>query len=146
MSKSKPIVAGLALALLAAGSLGAAQRSFVIIVHVKNPTLALSRQEVSRMFLKQRARWDHGERVRPVDLADTVEVREEFSLAIFRRRTVDIEDHWKSMVFSGRDVPPSEKSSEAEVLAYVAANPGAIGYVSVEMPLTQGVKAIEIID
>ena len=98
------------------------------------------------MFLKQRARWDHGERVRPVDLTEDAEIRERFSLAIFRRRTLDIENHWKTMVFSGRDVPPPEKASELEILDYVAANPGAIGYVSRENYLPPGVKAVEIVD
>lgn len=119
---------------------------FIVVVHAANPTTVLSRQEVSRMFLKQRGRWDHGERVRPVDPSESWELREDFSLAIFRRRTRDIEEHWKSMVFSGRDVPPPEKGSEQEVLEYVAAQPGGIGYVSRGIPLLDGVKVIEIVD
>jgi ABC-type phosphate transport system substrate-binding protein len=142
----RSILAALATFLLWAGGAAAQNLGFVVVIHAGNPTATLSRQEISRMFLKQRARWDHGERVRPVDLTETKSVREQFSLAIFRRRTIDIEDHWKSQVFSGRDVPPTEKASEPEVLDYVAANPGAIGYVSPGTALPPGVKAIEIVD
>lgn len=136
----------LALALGASTSLQAGDIDFIVVIHAVNPTQLLSRHEVARMFLKQRNRWDHGERVRPVDLSELRTVREQFSLEIFRRRTIDIEDHWKSQVFSGRDVPPTEKASETEVLEYVAANPGAIGYVSRGTPLPAGVKTLEIVD
>jgi hypothetical protein len=34
------------------------------------------------------------------------------------------------MIFSGRSLPPPELGSDDEVLRYVLAHPGAIGYVS----------------
>ncbi len=148
MVTRRTVLAGLlAFALLpTAPSAASNDPAFVVIIHAENPTDALSRREVSRMFLKQRKRWDHGERVRAVDLSEGRKVRESFSLGIFRRRTRDIENHWKSMVFSGRDVPPPEKASEAEVMEYVARHPGAIGYVSTETPLIEGVEPLEIIE
>ena len=148
MVTRRTVLAGLlAFALLpAAPSAADGDSGFVVVVHADNPTDALSRREVSRMFLKQRKRWDHGERVRPVDLSEGQKVRDAFSLGIFRRRTLDIENHWKSMVLSGRDVPPPEKASEAEVLEYVATHAGAIGYVSPETPLIEGVAPLAIIE
>jgi ABC-type phosphate transport system substrate-binding protein len=141
------MLAGLfAVALATAGSLRAQEADFVVVINAVNPTQLLSRQEIARMFLKQRNRWDHGERVRPVDLSELRTIREQFSLEVFRRRTIDIEDHWRSLVFSGRDVPPTEKASEVEVLEYVAANPGAIGYVARSTPLPPGIKVLEIVD
>lgn len=119
---------------------------FLLVANAANPTEELSRQEVARMFLKQRVRWDHGERVRPVDLSSSWKVRDIFSTVVFRRSTMDIEDHWKQMVFSGRDVPPPEKSSEQEILDYVSGHPGAVGYVSAGTPLPEKVKVIRVID
>jgi hypothetical protein len=98
------------------------------------------------MFLKEMTRWRHGERVRPVDLPEPAPLRERFSLAVHQQRVLDIETHWKSLVFSGRDVPPPKKATEVEVLAYVAAQPGAIGYVSADMPLPEGVKRLDLLD
>lgn len=146
MLKIRLVVLALVALLLPAVTHAAKTSDFVIIVNSANPTEDLSRQEVARMFLKQRARWDHGERVRPVDLSGSWKVRDDFSLAVFRRTTRDIEEHWKRMVFSGRDVPPPEKGSEQEILDYVELNPGAIGYLSRGTPLSRRVKVIEIVD
>lgn len=142
---SAALVAALLLALPAVAQ-SSKWGEFVLIVHVSNPTEELSRQEVARMFLKQRARWDHGERVRPVDLSEAWEVRGDFTSAIFRRTVLDIEEHWKKKVFSGRDVPPPKKASEQEILDYVASHPGAIGYVSSEITLPDDVKLIQVIE
>jgi ABC-type phosphate transport system substrate-binding protein len=41
-------------------------------------------------------------------------------------------------------VPPPEKASPTEVLAYVRANPGGIGYVPAGTALPDGVKALKV--
>jgi hypothetical protein len=46
-------------------------------------------------------------------------------------------------VFSGRDTPPAIKASDASVLEFVRANPGAIGYVSPGADLA-GVKVVSV--
>ncbi len=51
---------------------------------------------------------------------------------------------WQSAIFSGRDIPPPKKATDAEVVAFVARYPGAIGYVSRTTPLVAGVKVLQI--
>ena len=43
-----------------------------------------------------------------------------------------VANYWQRQIFSGRGTPPPIKESDAEVIAFVAANPGAIGYVSAD--------------
>jgi ABC-type phosphate transport system substrate-binding protein len=50
--------------------------------------------------------------------------------------------YWQQMIVSGRGVPPA-KTSDQDVLAYVKANPGAIGYVGADAP-TEEVKVIAL--
>ena len=52
--------------------------------------------------------------------------------------------YWQKMIFSGREVPPPEKTSSAEVVAYVRANRGAIGYVAADAALGAGVRVLKI--
>ena len=46
-------------------------------------------------------------------------------------------------MFSGRDVPPAIAKSDAEVLAFVRANRGAVGYVTAGADLA-GVKVLAV--
>jgi len=48
------------------------------------------------------------------------------------------------MIFSGREVPPVEKTSGEEALAFVRDNTGAIAYVAAGTPLGRGVKALTV--
>ena len=54
--------------------------------------------------------------------------------------------YWREMIFSGRASPPLEAAWEAEALAFVRANAGAIGYVSATGLPFEGVKAVEVVD
>ena len=47
-------------------------------------------------------------------------------------------------IFTGRGFPPVEKSSDAEVAAFVAGNASAIGYVSSAATLPNGVKVVKV--
>jgi ABC-type phosphate transport system substrate-binding protein len=91
---------------------------------------SLTRAQVSQMFLKKLARWPDGKPVVAVDQAKTAAIREVFSRTVLGRGATAVVAFWQQQIFSGADVPPAEKASEAEVIAFVKATPGAIGYVS----------------
>ena len=80
----------------------------------------------------------------PVDLSANSPVREAFSLAIHERDVNAVKSYWQRQIFSGRGVPPPEKASDSEVLAFVRANPGAVGYVSSGTAVGSGVKVLEV--
>ena len=54
-----------------------------------------------------------------------------------------IASYWQQQIFAGREVPPAEKAGDAAVLAFVKANPGAIGYISAGVT-ADGVKLLTI--
>jgi hypothetical protein len=142
-----PAVLGLAAVLaLAAGTPrpAAAAADFVVVVNAANSQAALPAAEVSNMFLQKTHKWESGERVKAVDLPESSPARETFSKAIHGRSTAAVKAYWQRMIFSGIDAPPPEKPSAAEVLAYVRANPGAIGYVPAGTQLPDGVKALKV--
>ena len=60
--------------------------------------------------------------------------REAFSKKVLGRSTTAVLAYWNQMVFSGRNVPPATRPSEADVVAFVRSTPGAIGYVSESTP------------
>lgn len=114
-----------------------------VIVNPKNPTSKLSKQFVADAFLKKRTRWGGDATIQPVDLGQKHSVRARFSRSMLDRDVGAVRRYWAQLVFSGRGVPPPEVTNEDAVMAYVAKNPGAIGYVSASATLT-GVKAVPI--
>jgi len=119
--------------------------SFVIIVNHALDQDTVSKEEVSRLFLKKTTRWSTGEVALPLDLDESSPVRRAFSLEIHGRKASAIKNYWTKLIFSGRKVPPSELS-QAEVIAYVRQHVGAIGYVSASAELGEGVKTISYSD
>jgi ABC-type phosphate transport system substrate-binding protein len=114
-----------------------------VIVNPKNPATKVSKQFISDAFLKKRTRWGNDSALQPVDLGQKHSVRARFSRSLLDRDVAAVRRYWAQLVFSGRGVPPPEVSDEDAVIAYVAKNPGAIGYVSASSTLT-GVKAVAI--
>lgn len=132
----------LLLAVLAAAPARAA--SFKVVVHEANPVRSMTADRASRLFLKKVTRWDDGSEVRPVDQRDDATARESFSESVHGKDVGSIQSYWQRMIFSGRATPPPELATDAEVLAFVRANPGAIGYVDGGVPAGSGVTVIEI--
>jgi hypothetical protein len=130
---------------LAAGIGGpAAAADVVVVVNVANPVTALPADEVSKLFLKKTAKWPDGARVMPVDLVDSSALREAFSKQIHGKGSSAIKAYWQRMIFSGQEVPPPEKPSIGEALAYVRGNPGAIGYAPAGADLGPGLKVLRV--
>jgi ABC-type phosphate transport system substrate-binding protein len=134
-------VIGLLLAL--AMSSGAYAASFKVVVNDSVKARSLSKTVASDYFLKKAKKWDDGSAVVPVDQIESSAVREQFSRAVHGKPTSAIKSYWTQQIFSGRDVPPVEKKSDAEVLAYVKANPGAIGYVA-DTTDTDGLRVVTV--
>lgn len=142
---SVPFYIAALVGLLIAARLSVAAEPFVMIVNAGNPVSALSTQELSSVYLKKTTRWPSGEEIQPVDLKDPSATRESFSHAIHGKSTAAVKAYWQKMIFSGREVPPSEKASDAEVVAFVRANRGAVGYVAAGAPLGEGVKVVKVV-
>ena len=68
---------------------------------------------------------------------------ESFAQTVHGRSGSAVKSYWQKRLFSGRGVPPPEMGSNAEVVAYVERNPGAIGYVRAGQAL-RGVKRIDV--
>jgi ABC-type phosphate transport system substrate-binding protein len=131
-------------ALLGWAQPASAEEGFVVIVNAANSVSSVSRDELSRIFLKKTAAWENGSRALPADLAVSSRVRSRFSQEIHGKDTTAIKAYWQKMIFSGRGIPPVELTSSAEMLAFVAANRGAIGYVAEGTSLGENVKAVRV--
>lgn len=122
----------------------AAAEPFVVIVNAANPVSSVASGQLSSLFLKKVTQWSGGLPAAPVDLGADSAVREGFSRQVHHKGTAAVKAYWQQMIFSGREVPPPEKASARDVVAFVGANPGGVGYVPVGTPLGSDVKSVDL--
>lgn len=116
---------------------------YKVIVNNANATSSIAKKELSQLFMKKTAKWSDGTAVVAVDQTDKSTVRERFTQEVHGKSVAAVKSYWQQQIFSGRDVPPVEKSSDAQVVAFVKQNPGAVGYVG-EGADTAGVRVIAV--
>lgn len=133
----------LAVAFIWLTSLGWAQDVTIVV----NSGLSLSEiteTELRDIFIGVRSRFDDGTRALPV-LLKGGPAHEVFLHRHIRETPDEFRVRWRRAVFTGQGSMPKELSSEAEVLHYVEATPGAIGYVS-RRPDRTKIKILTIAD
>jgi len=116
-----------------------------LVVNDANATSSMRAADVARIFLKRRRQWADGQAIQPVDQSVASAVRGTFSRQVLDMTLGEVRDHWMRVLLSGRDVPPLVRDGDANVLEYVLAEPGAIGYVSSQTALPTGVKTVEVV-
>ena len=118
---------------------------FTVVANPSVPGTQIRRADLASVFLGQAARWGDRQMAVPVDQSMQSEVRAAFSEKALKMSAAGVLQYWRDQIPKGRR-PPAVKSSDSEVLAFVAANEGAVGYVSRQATLTAGVKAINIVE
>jgi ABC-type phosphate transport system substrate-binding protein len=134
----------LALAALAAAAPASAQEAKVI-VHAANPAGQIERAAVIAIFKGVMPRWKDNTPIQAVDQSVKSPARVAFTERVLRDTVLAMQTYWFKQLQQGR-VPPMVKSSDQEVLAYVRANRGAIGYVSDAFPVDESVKVLKVVD
>jgi ABC-type phosphate transport system substrate-binding protein len=118
--------------------------AYKVVTHPDNPSVSLTRQELSAIFLGRKTTWPNGTKAVPIDQVESSAVREAFSRAVHGRKPSAVKSYWLQVLFSGRGVPPVEKASDDQVLEGVRSRPGAIGYVSAAVRV-DGVKVLQVV-
>jgi ABC-type phosphate transport system substrate-binding protein len=142
MTHSTRILATL-LTLVAAAVPLRAQEAYKVVVNPATAVPSLSKAEVARLFLKQDTRWKDGKPAAIIDQAPASPVRHDFSRDVLGKEVASVTSYWQQQVFSGRASPPVVKPNDADVVAFVASTPGAIGYVSAGAAAA-GVKTLTV--
>jgi TonB family protein len=135
----------IAFGLLFAGSRSALAADVKVIANASVKTDVISTQELQRLFLQESGSLSNGTRVEPV-LEKDGPVHKAFLQEYLGRTEEDLHTYYRALVFTGRGSMPKVLGSDAEVVAYVAATRGAIGYVSSDSDIAvNGVKTLLVI-
>jgi ABC-type phosphate transport system substrate-binding protein len=136
-----------ALALVAATSQTSvgADAGVRVIVNPQVRGTQISRATLTQIFLRQAERYADGVRAMPVDQSVKSPVRSTFSNRLLGQALIEVQVYWQRQMSHGV-IPPPVRTTDEDVVAFVAQTPGAIGYVSSAVALPETVRAIEVAD
>jgi ABC-type phosphate transport system substrate-binding protein len=125
------VTSALCLVLGVAGSRATAE--VVAVVSARSPIMALSKSQVTDIFLDKVRRFPDGSAALPIDQAEGSAARNEFYAKFAAKTPAQIKAYWSKIIFTGRGRPPQTAASDAELKRRIATNPAAIGYIDRSM-------------
>lgn len=114
----------------------------VVVVHPSNGA-AITAKNVQRIFLGKEKKFPGGAAVSAINQVSGSAARTDFDTNVLGRSSTQVSAYWSKLVFTGKGIPPKEVADDAAVIAAVAADATAIGYVD-SAAVTGDVKAITI--
>lgn len=121
------------LALLSALPAASAMADLVVVVNAESGVERLDRDEVINIFLGRYRVFPSGFAALPIDQPANLPLKARFYRKLVNKDLDEINAYWARLVFSGKTSPPRQAASPAEVMAWLAANRGAIGYIERSM-------------
>lgn len=108
---------------------GAVMAELVVVVNARSGVAAMTRNEVINVFFGRNRQFFNGLEAMPVDLEDSHPKRLQFYKTLVGKDLSEINAYWSRQIFTGRMQAPPRLESTEEVLKWVAARPGGIGFV-----------------
>jgi ABC-type phosphate transport system substrate-binding protein len=106
-----------------------AQADIVVVVNPKNPAASLTADQVSALYLGNAATFPDGGAAALADQPESAGIRGDFYQKATGRSASQVKATWARITFTGKGTPPKELKSDADVKAFVAGDPKAIGYI-----------------
>lgn len=134
-------------ALLATGLVpsSGAEGRYRVIVHPTVKGSQIPRTTLISIFLKKAPRWSDGSPVQPVDQSMRSPVRQSFAADVLQQPMVEVQMFWSRSMATGV-TPPPVKQTDEDVVKFVAATPGSIGYVSSQVELPDSVRSVAVVE
>jgi ABC-type phosphate transport system substrate-binding protein len=114
-----------------------------VIVNPQVKGNQITRTALTKIFLKQAPSYGDGLAAQPVDQSVKSPVRSAFSNRVLGQALIEVQVYWQRRMSQGV-APPPVRTTDEEVVAFVAQTPGAIGYVSSAIALPETVRSIEV--
>jgi ABC-type phosphate transport system substrate-binding protein len=137
------LAATLVLIALAGPRPAVAAESFKVIVNARMTGRAIARETLAEVYLGKTERWGDGKPIAAVDLSTTSPVRAAFSQTVLGMSVVGVRTFWLRTIDSGH-FPPMVRATDEDVIAFVGARTGAVGYVSADAVLPDTVHVVTV--
>ncbi|MGE0083733.1 MAG: hypothetical protein AB7S75_04870 [Desulfococcaceae bacterium] len=105
----------------------------LVICNSSVPHDSLGSGDIQQIFLGRKTRWSDNQKISFVIMKEG-EAHTEFLRSYVSKTPSQYQAFWRKMVFTGQSGLPLSFSAPEEIINYVAATPGAIGYVPAGLP------------
>ena len=130
LRRSRHLAIAAALAITASAAIATElDEPLVVIVNPESGVDAMTRSEVASVFMARDRKLAPGVTAIPLDVAGAAKEREQFYASLVGKTVPEVNAYWARLLFTGRATPPQQVDESADVIATVAANKSAIGYV-----------------
>ncbi len=134
-------------AVLMAGVLIASSSAYAelaLIAHPGNPTEALTKRQVKRIYLGKDRSFPGGGKVTAVDQDSGSAAREQFYARVIKRSASKLNAYWSKRMFAGKGTPPKTVGDDSAVKAWITKHPDGLGYVDTAV-LDGSVKVLLVV-
>ena len=118
-------------------------RSLRVVVNKENKATSVTSDELNRIFLGKKTLWDSGTRVVPAMPEEESPAGEVFLAGTLKKSVSQFRAYWKRLLFSGGGAVPKVFRNSAQLIDFVARQPGAIGVVEASA-VDDRVRVLEI--
>lgn len=123
--------------------IASAQADGMVIANSSSGQAALSKGEISKIFLGKQTSWANGSSISVGYHSSDNDVSQTFFKKFVGKKYKKFKKIWLKKVFSGNGVAPQTFDSSAKAVAYVSSTAGAIAFIDASSP-PSGVTVIEI--
>jgi ABC-type phosphate transport system substrate-binding protein len=122
-----------------------AKEPLVVVVNKDNPVEQLSRSELIDLFMGKYVAFPNDIKAIPVELNSDHQIKIEFYQNLVGMPLSRVNAYWSRLRFTGRKRAAVFKSNENDLIAFIAANKQAIGYVPQSL-ITKDLKVVYILN
>jgi ABC-type phosphate transport system substrate-binding protein len=124
-----------------------APAEFAVIINGGNPVSSLTASEVKLYYLRKlKKRWPGiNKNIRPVDRKTPAPEQEAFYSRVLDMSAVDVEKYFTNKQLQSAERPPDRFSVDADIISFVATEPGAIGYVNLKSLTPDAREKVKIV-
>lgn len=100
----------------------------VLIVNKSVYVSSMSLAELQNVFLGKTVLWPDGKKIK-VCMLKAGDTHDKFLNDVLGMSNVQFDTYWKQVIFTGKGRPPQTVDTEEEMVNYVTATEGAVGYI-----------------
>jgi ABC-type phosphate transport system substrate-binding protein len=139
------LLATILLCLTVMGSASASEL-IVVIVNEKNPTTAIGKEELRKIYEDRMLKWADGTPITVYDLAVNDPVRESFYQTVFDTPSEKMAEMWAHLKITNQAKnPPISVKNEYRIMKMVSMEEGAIGYVTLSSAKSGEIRGLKVI-
>lgn len=100
-----------------------------VIINAADAGAGLTQSDAKKIYLGKKRSLPSGAKAIPIDHSAGSAIRDGFLSTVVGKSESQYKSFWAKKIFTGKGKPPKEKADDAAVKAFVASNPGAVGYI-----------------